>query len=641
MKLWKRFLALGAAAMLLMGALPVTAAPKSVSTASVKEADAEYYKSLSGKNGKLSGTPGLTIAKYLHTSGNVDAPDTTRPIQGVTFKYVKVGGLYEVTDGTEKSMVYGVTGSFAEAAGLKDSADYTGGSGDDSVYYYKNPNAINTIVRTKTKEDLKNFLDSANTGMGTTGEDGTFTAKINGYGLYLVVEYDTSGAKITENKSTKAISITKTQRPFVVALPRSVEVDGEPQYWEENVTAEVKNSTGEAEVEKKIVTGTNAGNDLVDDTDTASIGDTVQFRLKGTIPAIPDTSDETIKTYIFTDHISKGLSPVLDGSSSAVKIKVKTSGGQTVFSLSPGTDFEVSKLSDYTETVIKDAEGKVAKVKEPEYTGGKTITITFTEVGLGKLNKWAKDGGTAQREIYFYYEATVNDQAVIGPSGTDNPTNSGNPNEVQLTYQIGTSAEMMTGWDKVTEYTFGIDLTKQLAGKTDYEDKQKANIEFVLYREDKDGTTYYSLKNKDGIYYVEGTADSESAATKLNPQTNGLIAIRGLKGLEADSYYYLKELQTVPGYNILKEPVKITITADKGSNTYVADSDNGATNEYIGTVGANNKKGIVELAVNNTKGFTLPATGGAGIWLFVICGALVVCTGCIYFMTTKKRYEEK
>lgn len=632
-RLWRKLLALGAGILILTGGAPVTAA-QAVDSASVQKADTAYYQSLQGENGKLTGSPSLTIAKFINLSGDIDKEDTDKPIKGVTFQYVKVGDLYEVTYGTEKIMAYGVTGGFATAAGLIEDADYQSGSGEDVIYYFKDPDAINAAVRKKTKENLASFLTAAGAKTGTTGVDGTFTAKIDGYGLYLIVESDTSGAYDVAGK--KAISITRTQRPFVAALPRLVEV--KPPYWEENVTASVKNSTGEAETEKRIVTGTDGnGKDIVADTDTVSIGDTVKFRLEGTIPAIPSSSDEAIQKYVLTDHISKGLTPVLN------KIEVKAFGGTTPPSLTQGTDFKVSETA-YTPTVKKDASGQNTNVTEPEYAGGKTFTITFETAGLIKLNNWAKDGGADERKVYFYYSATVNEDAVIGPKGTGNPANSGNPNEVQLTYKIGTSAEMTTGWDKVTVYTFGIDLTKQLAGSTALSSEQKNAIVFVLYKEDSShNKTYYTLDLKNGIYYLQNTADSETNATKLNPQSNGLIAIRGLKALEDGSFYYLKELQTVRGYHILKKPVQITITADQGSNTYVTDSDPAREKEYVGTIGTDDtdQDGVVELAVNNTKGFVLPATGGAGIWLFVICGVLVIGAGCIYFMATKKKYEEK
>ena len=45
----------------------------------------------------------------------------------------------------------------------------------------------------------------------------------------------------------------------------------------------------------------------------------------------------------------------------------------------------------------------------------------------------------------------------------------------------------------------------------------------------------------------------------------------------------------------------------------------------------------VTLAVNNTSGFQLPATGGMGAWIFAILGVLVIGGVTFYVITRKKR----
>ena len=133
-------------------------------------------------------------------------------------------------------------------------------------------------------------------------------------------------------------------------------------YWEEQITANVKNSTDDAEVEKKIVIGDNEaltdGKESVADTDTTSIGDTVHFRLKGTVPFIPKNGNDITK-YVLTDNISKGLTPVVvegEGTEKGtVKIDgVRTAGGNQALQLQSGkglhgicTDYLQRKRSEY------------------------------------------------------------------------------------------------------------------------------------------------------------------------------------------------------------------------------------------------------------------------------------------------------
>lgn len=625
----KRLLALGAGILMLIGSVPAMAASaKEITEASVQKADDAYYASLKDKDGGNLTGPSLTITKYISSGTDINAADTARPIQGVTFQYVKVGDLYDVTDGTEKCMAYGVTGTFAAAAGLTGTADYVTGSGDNAVYYFKDPDTINEKLREKTKADLETFLKNNNATEETTNNQGIIEDKSVAYGLYLIVEYSTAGAYDVENE--EYISITKTQRPFVVALPSSMENDS-GAYWEENVTVQVKNSTGKADTEKKIITNAvgstlTPSTDEAVDTDTVAIGDTVWFRLKGTIPAIPLTSDEKITEYVLTDWLSAGLKPTTNG------IRSVTVGGKNSIMLTKGTDFIVV----ISAKPISSSNGAFG-----EYDKGSEITFTFTETGLSKLTAWAKDEGNDDRAVYIYYSATVEQNATVGPEGSNNPDDSGNPNQVKLTYKIGSSSEITTDWDKVTVYTFGINLTKKLGDSESLTDTQKNAIEFVLYKEEQNNNkTYYKLAEINGIYYMSEPVATEEAATVLHPQNDGLISIRGLDASENGSSYYLKETGTVSGYHILKEPVKITLTAETGSNAYVADGDSTLDN-YTGTVESDDDNGVVQLKVINTKGFTLPATGGAGIWLFVICGALVIGAGCIYFTATRKKYEDK
>ncbi|MDQ9752345.1 hypothetical protein RFZ03_17020, partial [Acinetobacter baumannii] len=82
-----------------------------------------------------------------------------------------------------------------------------------------------------------------------------------------------------------------------------------------------------------------------------------------------------------------------------------------------------------------------------------------------------------------------------GPKAEGTAENSGNPNEVKLTYQIAGNQEMNTSYDKVTEFTFGIDVTKQLNGKTDgITENNRKEIQFILYSGKTDAETYYQLK---------------------------------------------------------------------------------------------------------------------------------------------------
>lgn len=626
----KRILSAVATAALLVGGGSSVVSADTITYTKV-EKDDSYYTTTLG----LKGNPSLTIEKYQ--------VDTSKPISGVEFRYAKVGALYQVENSTKHTveMAYKLDDSFVTAVN-KDgnanshlpTADYTGSTGDS--YYIINPNVINTALQNNSiqnhSEDagLRDYVDKL-TSTVTTDNEGKATISSAEYGLYLVVEYNTANAKVNGEK----VSITNIQSPFVVALPTANE-DGS---WNKDVVARVKNAEGSADVEKKIVTNDNVEEPTLDDTDTTSVGDTVTFQLHGTVPVISSITNgnaEKINKYVLTDNLSKGLTPVEPKNAKDLFVKATVGNTDLVY----GTHYTY-EITDYAETKTG-----TDTTTEAEYANGKTITVTFTADGLKELDKIAQNNGG---DVYFYYQAKVNADAEIGPN--DSTSMKGNPNEVKLNYQIGTSSEMETSWDKVTEYTFGIDVTKKLSGEEiSSNNKNNSNIQaikFVLYKEAAGSNTYYTFtKSEDGVYTVLGTTDSfeNNNAAIMNPAAEGGKLY--IKGLEIGTYY-LKETATVKGYNLLKAPVEITITAIKGDNAYVG----GTNNQYIGTIDQtikdadgntqSNTDGIFKLTINNTKGFTLPTTGGAGIWFFVLAGVIIVAAGCGYYMVSSRKNHSK
>lgn len=596
-KRWfKRWLSLLAAAVLVLSmSVPALAADPAVSAT---EANEKYYRDLG-----ITQEPSLTINKFVY--GSDGQLDPSQPISDVKFKVAKVGSLYEVKSGSKTVMAYGISRDFAGMIGLGEAeADYK----DTDNLYFKDGEEIQNAVRNKHAADFNTITGS----IITTSANGSAMATLDGtnpWGLYLVVETDVSQAKVNGDP----VSITQTQAPFIAAIPTLNATDNS---WVANVIANVKNNSDEAEIEKKVITSDAIPGTVTeghyDDTDTTSIGDTVYFRLKGTVMAIPGTSQEEVAQYIMTDNISAGLDADLS------TLQVKTYDGTTETTLTLSNDYRVSGLSDCTSG-------------ETAFTGGHTFTITFTDAGLDKLTALAKSSDATVREVYAYYSATVNEKAVIGEKADGAAANSGNPNQVKLTYQVSGSAQMDTEWDTVTEFTFGIDVTKTLENGT-VSDANRNNIKFVVYSEDQGAKTYYKFTGNDGAYTKPTNAANKDDATVLIPDANGKIEIKGL----VDGTYYVEEIATVSGYNLLKEPVEFKIQADKGTNGYVGNSD-----QYMGTINGGDSTGKMTAEIINTKGFTLPATGGAGIWMFVLGGMVIIAAGCIYFAVSKKKQAGK
>lgn len=589
--------------------IPTTAFGNPVAATKATAVDNEYYQNTLG----ITEDPSLTLAKYQSQEGDSSAVDEAKPIQGVKFKYAKVGGLYQVETGSGTVMAYGITTAFGQAIGFsEEDADYTvSGMG----YWFFEDGAA---IQEKTSEASANSLNAdggflktaSGVHEGITDTSGEVTCALdtsgngdNAWGLYLVVETDVSGAK---DASGKALSITKVQTPFLIALPTMVN-----NAWDATIEAQIKNATDEATVEKKIITdddGTSAtlnNLDNLDDTDTTSIGDTVWYRLKSTVPVVP-ANGQKITKYVLTDVISKGLTVNEDS------FKVVTWNGT-----------QETELADTYYTL--DLPASLSDKTEKAFEGGSSFTITFTEEGLKKLDELAQSSASV-REVYVRYSATVNTDAVIGPQMTGATNSSGNPNEVKLTYQVDGSAEMNTDFDRVTHFTFGIDVDKQFSDNAgDF-----SKVEFKVYTKSGDDKTYYSFDGTaDGKYHTPAKVAKKENATPLKLDANGDLKIDGLEL----GTYYLEETATADGYRLLNAPVEFKVeSSNKTNNGFVGTGD-----QYLGTLkNESSTSGRLSATVVNTRGFSLPSTGESGTLVFVLLGAAVFIAAGLFLARTSK-----
>lgn len=579
-----------------------------------------YYKTELGLS-----NPSLILTKYqTGTNGKVD---TNSPIEGVEFKYVKVGGLYQVKDGSNTVMAYGITKDFGEAIEFTDqSPDYIYDDNGTTYWLFKDGDKIqkqtNDATAASLNEGSSGFLKNVQS--VPTDEYGKVKCTLdttNSWGLYLVVETSVANAVApgTDGQPDTPLSITQIQTPFLIAVP-TLSADGKT--WDATIEAQIKNATDEATVEKKIITDDDGTSktlnnlDNLDDTDTTSIGDTVWYRLKSTVPAVP-AGGQTIKTYVLSDVISKGLSVKSD----SFQVVMWDGNNETPLNGDPNDGTTV----DYTLAL----NAGITDSAEKAFEDGSSFTITFTDDGLAKLDTLAQSGA-AVRDVYVRYSATVNAGAVIGPQRQDATANSGNPNEVKLTYQVDGSAKMDTEFDRVTHFTFGIDVTKQLQDVTGTSNLF-AKVKFKVYTKDAGGTkTYYTFTGSDGAYNkpVVATGGAE-AAIELSPNNSGNIKIDGLEL----GTYYLEETATADGYRLLNAPVEFVLNAENvNQNNFV-----GTDNQYLGTLDdGSDTDGRLSATVVNTKGFSLPSTGESGTLVFVLLGAAVITAGGLFLARTSK-----
>lgn len=603
-KLFKKLVAFFMTAALAVGCFSMTASADAVALdeSKVTIADTEYYKGIIGKD--APDTADINIGKFVETTdadGNAIA-DTNNPVKDVVFSTVKIGDIFQVEDGTTTLMTYGITKTLADKIaenGKTIEADYTVTVDGTEYVLVKDYQKINTALMGTYPEYYKEIINRAVS--EKTGEDGY--ARFSGmeYGLYLVVESSVAEAEIKDAEGNwNWITITRKQAPYVVSAP-IYDVD---KGWLAEINATAKNVTGTADIDKKIVRSYDgtlgyADGEVLNDTDITNVNDVVEFKFISKVPDLTDSKDNTaidIDKYVITDAISEGLT-LPEFSAENIVITDKNNVSYTF-----GKDYTVAKGVD---------------VGTEGYERGSTFSITFTPYGLEKLTNLAK--AMSDGEVYVYYTATVNSNAVVGVEG--------NPNKVKLTFQAGQSHEIDTTWKEVKEFIFGMEANKLFdnAQKNDL----AAAVRFKLYT-DEACTKGIVVTGDKGNYVYSGSGE----ATELKLDGNSQLYI---KGVPTGVDLYLKEIVTSKGYNILKEPVKVNLVPAKGNDgEYTGVLAN--TSKVNGT-DANLTAGntAVTFAINNTSGFRLPATGGMGAWIFAILGVLVIGGGVTFYVITRKK----
>ena len=564
-------------------------------------------------------------------------------IQGVEFSYRKLADLsiYKGTaaDGHQETVpLYAFTENtktnsketidFLSALGLSTNDAYrTDHDGKQNrVWYFKSDVLIEALDHalqtnaTSTKDALEKYM-AANGGTAMPETDENGYSKVDGLdqGLYLLVE-----TRVPEN-------VTSTTAPFLVSLPMTT-VDGSE--WNYDLTLYPKNETGNPTLEKtvresKADTGKNAGktDDITDGyhhTATASDGDVVGYQVISTLPTI--TSPATaLTTYTFVDSLSKG-------------IQYNKNDVQIEF-------FKDAACADRV-AVWNEQDGKfTTSYTDYSSESGSRMTISMTADGLTEINSATTiyDPATSLLRGYsnltmrITYACTVNSDAsvVYGDSG--------NPNDVTLTWKRTNTEYYDTLTDDCHVYTYGLDLTKEFSDNNGNFD----NVKFLLKNATDNYYVQAELNKTEGIYYVIGHTEKEADATKFSPMSgevnHGKVMV---KGLEDDSYI-ITEVATDAGYTLLKENITVDIVSNDSGKvckicgkalktaTAKVNGKNVAMTEDNGSVSA-----LVPLTVTNTRGFDLPKTGGRGNALIYGLGiaALLTAGGITVFYLRKRRH---
>lgn len=325
------------------------------------------------------------------------------------------------------------------------------------------------------------------------------------------------------------------------------------------------------------------------------IGEEIPFALYS---KVPDLTNFKKYVMVFEDKMDKGLT--LDETSITVTVGTKK--------LTKDTDYKVS------------------------VTTGDECTFHVT---INDLKSVAAEKGD---QIRVDFTAKLNENAEIGLPGNVNEawlkfTN--NPN-FDSGYDSDSSGDNTpdgeTVHDKVIIFTYELDVNKVDAA--DHSTKLK-DAEFKL----SNGKNQYAKVTND---IFEGWVD-EGEATTLKSDTNGKFKVIGLD----DGTYYLKETKAPEGYNLVTDPIEITVKATtvNDQSWEGKEADDALTKLEVtvdkNTVVEDTDAGSVSVTVENSKGKTLPSTGALGTKIFFIGGGSVAVIAAVLLIVKRRMHNSE
>ena len=312
------------------------------------------------------------------------------------------------------------------------------------------------------------------------------------------------------------------------------------------------------------------------------IGDTVPFKLTGTLPS--NAQYYTAYKMVFHDTLSAGLT------FNAASVKV----------LMYDTKHKADVDTDLNDAV-KDVTANFV-VKTTDLTDA---TCTF-EVSCE--NVFAIEGVTKETAFVVYYEAELNNAAVIGALG--------NPNQVYLEFSndpYGTTTGK-TEIDKVVVFTYQL-----VINKTDSHGHELAGAGFTLYKKNL-------LSANADLYDIVGTVQGGVGSDLTTFTWTGLD----------DGDYKLVESTVPAGYNKMSDivfSISATHSETDGEPTLLT-LDGGMLGEGQKADGV--LTGAIEKDIVNNTGTILPETGARGTLLLIGGGALLVVLAAVFMITRKK-----
>ena len=467
-----------------------------------------------------------------------------------------------------------LTGSQAESGGALGSTSW--GTGIDSAKFLTALKADNTIRGYFTNVNTSDEFVKA---LGNTDNFSSNSTNTNIVAKIALANKKGDGAALTNGANTLAtgyyLIVDSTANGQTVYNPAVLAITSDITIRDKTDVPTLEKKVQE---NKKDVTGDTAYGSKFNDVADYNIGDDVPFHLIG---SVPDMSQYETYKYTFSDTLG-------DGFDAPTSVKVSLSD---------------DKVLDNGDSDITDS-----------FTITNPLAKTFT---VSTNNLKSITGVTTGKYVIVSYTAKLNSFAQIGLPG--------NVNTAKLTYsnkpdQSGQGENQPTGEtpeDKVIVFTYGLDVTKVDSNNT--ETKLK-DAEFKLYR-GTDTKEYAKVLNGK----VTGWTTDINEGSVLKSGEDGKFKVEGLDNGD----YTLKETKAPAGYNLPANGFSVELTATTvNDQAWGGDYDAAealtelAVNRTDNTGDVNT--GLGAITINNTKGSSLPSTGGMGTTILYAAGAAIV-----------------
>lgn len=570
---------------------------------------------------------------------------------------------------------------------------------DMEVYYNTNPTNLPAVGEYIEAGSIKPGVALETIAEQKTDKNGTATFSNLELGFYVVIE------------TTVPDAVTTPMKPFLLSVPMTT-TDGSDWLYDIHVYPKNETGYGKISLEKTGVKGEKIlGAEFAlqkkSDTTSSWINITQKSTAQGdnTGDALILTTD--VNGLITIDGLSKGEYRLIETSvgngyimDGATAYEFTVNSDKTI-TYKESTDANITinvtnERPDLTKEVQKKNDG--AWGRDADYSFGdkipykitvnvpnnitklKTFTVTDTPINLTddlasieiKCNDvdvettayttsaTTEDGFTiaftpanmtnyAGKTLVITYNATLKDTAYN--------TTAGNQNTAKLEYSKNITPNATTDPDNPNKekkegkntiensavvYTFAVKIEK--TGVDGTETKKLANVEFDLYQEVPAGTAG-AISGADAPAGLDKTKSWKKIKT-LKTGTDGTVTHKGL----SNGTYYLVETKTEKEYNLLKNPIKVTLsvqyTITQSTTSSWVEDGNGQKQEKSKietttfTGSDNATEGIKVQEVINKKGFTLPTTGGIGTFVFTFAGIAMMAAAVILLITGKKKKAE-